>query len=222
MSTLTFPLTPFENKARIHAHVAFFAYLVGLPLGIGIARYLRTFTSAWFWPHAIVNFLLTGPLIFAAFALGYQTTTASGLPHFTDPHQKVGLALLVLYLIQVFLGSFIHLVKFPRFPGGRPLQNYIHAVLGLAIVGLAMWQTHYGLWTEWALVTGNAHPVNMRCRHFWLAIVVEIALNPRHQIVASLYALGLLLLPRQFRQEANARRTKNADVGQKNSPEPLI
>ncbi|KAJ7500094.1 hypothetical protein FB451DRAFT_50057 [Mycena latifolia] len=213
MSTLTFPLTPFENKARIHAHVAFFAYLVGLPLGIGIARYLRTFTSAWFWPHAIVNFLLTGPLIFAAFALGYQTTTASGLPHFTDPHQKVGLALLVLYLIQVFLGSFIHLVKFPRFPGGRPPQNYLHAVLGLAIVGLAMWQTHYGLWTEWALVTGNAHPVNMRCRHFWLAIVV---------IVASLYALGLLLLPRQFRQEANARRTKSADVGQKNSPEPLI
>jgi hypothetical protein len=33
-------------------------------------------------------------------------------------------------------------------------------------------QTHYGLWTEWALVTGNVHPVNMRCRHFWLAIVV--------------------------------------------------
>ncbi|KAJ7928374.1 hypothetical protein B0H13DRAFT_2229059 [Mycena leptocephala] len=200
MSTLTTPLTPFENKARIHAHVAFFAYLVGLPLGIGIARYLRTFTNAWFWPHAIVNFLLTGPLIFAAFALGYQTTTASGLPHFTDPH-------------QVFLGSFIHLVKFPRFPGGRPPQNYLHAVLGLAIVGLAMWQTHYGLWTEWALVTGNVHPVNMRCRHFWLAIVV---------IIASLYALGLLLLPRQFRQEANARRTKNADVGQKNTPEPLI
>ncbi|KAJ7354126.1 hypothetical protein DFH08DRAFT_922797 [Mycena albidolilacea] len=215
MSAFVPPLTPFENKARIHAHVAFFAYLVGLPLGICIARYLRTFTSAWFWPHAVVNFLLTGPLIFAAFALGYQTTAASGLPHFTDPHQKVGLALLVLYLIQVFLGCFIHLVKFPHFPGGRPPQNYLHAVLGLAIVVLAMWQTHYGLWTEWGFITLNLHPVNMRCRHFWLAIVV-------HQIVASLYALGLLLLPRQFRQEANARRTKNADVGQKNSPQPLI
>jgi hypothetical protein len=118
-------------------------------------------------------------------------------------------------------------------------------------------QTHYGLWTEWALVTGNVHPVNMRCRHFWLAIVVvrsvcfllSISLSgytppilyqisylpfslslpfpgncthPRYQIIASLYALGLLLLPRQFRQEANARRTKNTDVGQKNTPESLI
>ncbi|KAJ7796232.1 hypothetical protein B0H14DRAFT_2916023 [Mycena olivaceomarginata] len=178
MSTFIPPLTPFENKARIHAHVAFFAYLVGLPLGIGIARYLRTFISSWFWLHAIVNFLLTGPLIFAAFALGYQTTTAS-----------VGLALLVLYLIQVFLGCCIHLVKFPRFPGGRPPQNYLHAVLGLAIVVLAMWQTHYGLWTEWGFITLNLHPVNMRCRHFWLAIVVVcsvfscfIRLYPSHSL----------------------------------------
>jgi hypothetical protein len=57
---------------------------------------------SWFWPHAIVNFLLTGPLIFAAFALGYQTTTASGLPHFTDPHQ-VSQRHLAILLPQTFL-----------------------------------------------------------------------------------------------------------------------
>ncbi|KAJ6476893.1 hypothetical protein C8R45DRAFT_873205 [Mycena sanguinolenta] len=205
MSTL--PLSPFESKARIHAHVAFFAYLLGLPLGILTARYLRTFTNSWFWPHAIVNFLVTGPLIFAAFALGYQTTNMSGTPHFSDPHQKAGLALLVMYLIQVFLGSFIHWVKLPfRFPGGRHPQNYLHVILGLATVGLASWQTHYGLWTEWALITGNVHPVNWRCKHFWLGIVIAIW---------SLYAIGLALLPRQFRQEAASRRAK--DEGHKDN-----
>ncbi|KAJ7466835.1 hypothetical protein B0H11DRAFT_1733104 [Mycena galericulata] len=174
MSSLSsLPLSPFEAKARIHAHIAFFAFLVALPLGVLIPRYLRTFTSAWFWPHAAMNLLVTGPLVFTAFALGYQTTTASGLPHFRDPHQKAGLALLILYCIQVSLGAFIHFVKLPRtFPGGRRPQNYLHAVLGLAIIGLAAFQTHYGLWTEWAFVTGNAHPVTWHCKRFWLGIVV--------------------------------------------------
>ncbi|KAJ7429024.1 hypothetical protein B0H11DRAFT_2151375 [Mycena galericulata] len=199
MSSLSsLPLSPFEAKARIHAHIAFFAFLVALPLGVLIPRYLRTFTSAWFWPHAAMNLLVTGPLVFTAFALGYQTTTASGLPHFRDPHQKAGLALLILYCIQVSLGAFIHFVKLPRtFPGGRRPQNYLHAVLGLAIIGLAAFQTHYGLWTEWAFVTGNAHPVTWHCKRFWLGIVVGMF---------TLYALGLLLLPRQFKQERAARR----------------
>ncbi|KAJ6499792.1 hypothetical protein DFH09DRAFT_328824 [Mycena vulgaris] len=195
-----FPLSPFEDKARIHAHVMFFAYLVALPLGIFIPRYLRTFTSSWFWPHAIMNFLVTGPLIFTGFALGYQTTTTTTMPHFTDPHQQVGLALLIMYLIQVSLGAFIHWIKFPfRFPGGRHPQNYLHVLLGLSIVALATWQTHYGLWTEWALITGNAHPVNWRCKHFWLAIVA---------VMWSVYAIGLVFLPRQFKQEAANRRAQ--------------
>ncbi|KAJ7115063.1 hypothetical protein C8R43DRAFT_902864 [Mycena crocata] len=196
----TLPLSPLESKARIHAHVAFFAYLVAMPLGIFIARYLRTFTNSWFWPHAIVNFVLTGPLVFTGFALGYQTSSQAGAPHFSDPHQQVGLALLVMYLIQVFLGAFIHWIKLPfRFPGGRPPQNYLHAILGLSIVALASWQTHYGLWYEWMWATGNAHPVNWRCKHFWLAVVV---------IVWSLYIIGLGLLPRQLKQEEASRRAK--------------
>ncbi|CAK5272473.1 unnamed protein product [Mycena citricolor] len=194
-------LSPFESKLRSHGHIMFFAYLVALPLGILLARYLRTFTKSWFWPHAIVNFLVTGPLIFAGFALGYQAVeeTAPGT-HFNDPHKKSGLALLILYLLQVLLGAFIHYVKpnaTRNTPGGRTPQNYLHAILGLSIVALASWQTHYGLWTEWALATGNANPVNWKCKHFWLGIVVGIW---------ALYAVGLGLLPRQLRQEAKGRR----------------
>ncbi|KAJ6565028.1 hypothetical protein DFH09DRAFT_1158388, partial [Mycena vulgaris] len=135
-----FPLSPFEDKAHIHAHIMFFAYLVALPLGIFIPHYLRTFTSSCFWPHAIMNFPVTGPFIFTGFALGYQTTTASTMPHFSDPHQVPGLALLIMYLIQVFLSAFIHWIKFPFcFLGRRHPQNYLHVLLGLSIVALATW-----------------------------------------------------------------------------------
>ncbi|KAJ6571444.1 hypothetical protein B0H19DRAFT_1208921 [Mycena capillaripes] len=196
MSTIA--LTPYESKARIHAHVAFCGYLIGLPLGIFIARYFRTVTNSWFWPHVMTNFLFTGPVIFTGFALGYQATNIAGVPHFVDPHQKVGLALLILYLIQIILGIFIHWVRFPfRFPGGRPPQNYLHAILGLVIIALASWQTHYGMWNEWPFVTGNVHPVDWRYKRFWLGIVI---------VIWSLYAIGLLLLPRQFRQEDAGRK----------------
>ncbi|KAJ7872786.1 hypothetical protein B0H14DRAFT_3131444 [Mycena olivaceomarginata] len=201
MSTPAF--TPYESKARIHAHVAFAAFLIGLPLGTLMARYLRTFTNSWFWPHVIVNLLFTGPIVLTAFALGYQATNIAGVPHFVDPHQKTGLALFVMYLIQVLLGFFIHWVKFPsRFPGGRAPQNYLHAILGLAIIALACFQTHFGMWNEWPFVTGNVHPIDVRYKHFWLAIVI---------VIWSLYAIGLLLLPRQFRQEAAARHDAKED-----------
>jgi hypothetical protein len=40
-----------------------------------------------------------------------------------------------MYVIQVFLGAFIHWVKLPfRFPGGRHPHNYLHAILGLATI----------------------------------------------------------------------------------------
>ena len=81
------PLSAFEEKGRAHAHIAFFGFLVALPLGVGFARYLRTFYPKWLLGHMLVNFIISGPLIFAGFALGVQTTTMSGLPHFHDPHQ---------------------------------------------------------------------------------------------------------------------------------------
>ncbi|KAJ7624853.1 hypothetical protein FB45DRAFT_836929 [Roridomyces roridus] len=208
---LNFPLSSFEVKLRTHAHLGFFAYMVVMPLGIFIARYARTFTNSWFWPHAIVNFVITGPMVFATFAMGYQVTTLGGEGHFVDPHQKMGLALLILYIMQVLLGTFIHYVKFPAlrqgFPGGRLPQNYLHAILGLTIVLMGAWQAHYGLWIEWGYVTGNGHPVGYQCKQFWTAIVVLFVL---------FYVAGLALLPRQFRQErAAAARQGGRDRGSK-------
>lgn len=59
-------------------------------------------------------------------------------PKFSDKHQKIGLTLVILYVIQLALGLVIHVLKTPSLFGGqRPPQNYLHVVLGIAILALA-------------------------------------------------------------------------------------
>ncbi|KAJ7697628.1 hypothetical protein B0H17DRAFT_1051651 [Mycena rosella] len=111
----------------------------------------------------------------------------------TDPHQKIGVALLAMYVTQLLLGGFIHFVKLP-IRGHRPPQNYLHAVLGLAIIALAAYQIHYGLTIEW-LLTGQG-PVPGSALNAWLALII---------VFWALYFLGMALLPRQFSREKEGR-----------------
>jgi Eukaryotic cytochrome b561 len=66
----------------------------------------------------------------------------------------VGVALLALYIAQCVLGAFIHFVKIP-FGFKRPPQNYGHAILGLTILGLALYQVRLGYKEEWPNTTGR-------------------------------------------------------------------
>ena len=65
-----------------------------------------------------------------------------GAPALDDDHKKWGIALLVLYLVQCSLGAIIHYVKPSSWTvhKKRPAQNYLHAVFGLLIIGLAFYQ----------------------------------------------------------------------------------
>jgi hypothetical protein len=89
-----------------------------------------------------IQFFIAGPVIFAGWALGYKS--ADVLPpniHFFDTHQKCGLVLLILYLVQLTLGLTSHFFKFPTiFHGHRAPQNYLHAVVAIAIFILAAFQ----------------------------------------------------------------------------------
>jgi hypothetical protein len=55
--------------------------------------------------------------------------------------QKVGTAIFSLYIAQFVLGAFIHFIRIP-FPllVNRPLSNYVHALLGLAILAMSAYQ----------------------------------------------------------------------------------
>lgn len=78
-------------------------------------------------------------MIFAGVAYGFQAANSLEFPMLQDPHQKIGVALIALYAIQLLLGMFIHFIKLP-IRGHRPPQNYFHVVLGLAILALAAYQ----------------------------------------------------------------------------------
>ncbi|KAI0315873.1 hypothetical protein OF83DRAFT_1129912 [Amylostereum chailletii] len=212
MSTPSFPgfnpgpLTAPERLVRDHALLASIAWLVLIPLGTLTARWLRTFTKHWFLPHAVLNFLVAAPVFWAGWAKGYRFTDAGFTGgHWADTHKKVGLAMLVLYCVQLVLGVFIHAVKLPlplRLFGRAP-GNYVHIALGIALLALGTFQVHYGLYTEWAQSTGNLHPVPDAAKRAWLALIV---------IFWALYGLGFGLLPRQVKQESAARKMAEKGV----------
>lgn len=193
MSTIFhLPLTDTEKQLEHHAFLCATGFLILLPIGALLARYLRTFTRRWVWGHAAIQFIISGPVIIAGWVMGFKFTalgTTGG--HFIDPHKRIGLILLILYLVEVLGGLFIKFVKIGPL-NRRPPQNYAHAILGLGMIALAGYQAWYGLHTEWAFATGNIHPVPRAALLAWMALII---------IFWALYAIGMSLLPRQFRQE---------------------
>ncbi|PFH48966.1 hypothetical protein AMATHDRAFT_64230 [Amanita thiersii Skay4041] len=198
MSSVQLSLLPLEKQARNHALLCSIGFLVLLPVGVLLARYARTFTNKWWYVHFVVQLVIAGPVIWAGWSLGYRTSEDLHYPHFKQSeHQKVGLALLILYLVQLVLGLFVHFFKFPSiFRGYRAPHNYLHVVIGLATLALAQFQVHYGLFTEWPTATGGLHMVPQSAKRAWLALLI---------VFWVLYGLGMALIPRQFDQEREFR-----------------
>jgi len=194
-------LSEYEKRVRDHGLLAAIAFLVVIPVGVLFPRYVRTYFNQWWWGHAIANFIISGPLVFAAWAMGQKAHDLTHAP--MDHHKRIGFVIFGLYIGQVVLGAFIHFVRIPvPFLGHRPPQNYIHALLGLAILALASYQVHYGIYTEWPLMTGNIHPVKEAAKHAWLALVI---------VFWSLYAIGLVFLRRQYTKEREGRLAKDKE-----------
>jgi uncharacterized membrane protein len=108
--------------------------------------------------------------------------------------QKAGLALFVMYWCQAILGLVVHYVK-PSRPVHRPPQNYVHAILGLSIVGLALYQVREGYKVEWVLYSGRGEVPN-GVNIVWYIWVV---------LLPVLYIIGLVFLRRQYRDEKAKR-----------------
>ncbi|KAJ3887294.1 hypothetical protein GG344DRAFT_68940 [Lentinula edodes] len=194
-------LLPFQRLVIGHAIMLTIGFLFLLPIGALLARYMRTFTPIWFKGHWIVQFAISGLIIVIGVALGIQAVVVSGGQHLNDEHKKWGVALFVLYFFQCSLGAFIHWVKFKNILG-RPPQNYIHALLGLFIIGAALYQVHTGYKTEWPKI--GRGPLMAGADYVWYIWVVLLPL---------LYAIGLAYLPKQFNQE-NKKNLKQETYGE--------
>jgi len=52
------PLLPYQRYIFVHAAFCILGFLVFLPAGVLLARYLRTFSPAWFQGHWVVQFAI--------------------------------------------------------------------------------------------------------------------------------------------------------------------
>ncbi|CAK5265915.1 unnamed protein product [Mycena citricolor] len=209
-------LSSTQRMIIAHAIVSVIAFALLLPSGILLARYLRTFTPTWYTGHWIAQLGLAGPAVIVGISLGFaaagpirskildQHKVFSRCPIITAADnirdlQTTGIVLLVLYLLQVALGAVIHFVK-PKNSTRRPIQNYFHALLGLTIIGLGLYQIHDGYSRQWTYYSGLGL-VASGVNKLWIVWST---------LIPVLYVLGLLLfLRKQYRQEAAARNEKS-------------
>lgn len=189
-------LLPFQQYIAAHAILSMLGFLVLLPIGALVARWVRTHSDRWFRMHWVIQWVLAFPMILAGFALGVASVAKNDRLPLSDTHKRWGVALFGLYLVQLGLGAFIHFVKLPFAQlRGRSAQNYAHAAFGLFIIAVSFYQVRTGFRTEWPLYTGRAVPAGANAAWIvWLVLMITG------------YSVGLGLLPRQYRQEHAARR----------------
>ncbi|KAJ7476734.1 hypothetical protein FB451DRAFT_1173593 [Mycena latifolia] len=179
-----------------HAVVCTVGFLILLPLGTLLARYARAFPRRWFWGHAVMQLVISGPIIFAGWALGHNLATTLGMASLNDPHQQIGIALLALYVAQLLLGALVRFVKMPALFRARRPPHTSRSGSRSSCSQRIRCAVHYGLTIEWAFATGGAHAVPDSAMHAWLALII---------IFWVLYFLGMALLLRQFSREKEGR-----------------
>ncbi|KAG8745774.1 hypothetical protein FRC10_007035 [Ceratobasidium sp. 414] len=191
------PYTSTEKQFIAHGILSGLGFCFFLPIGVLQARFLRIWWPRWFKTHWIVQAGLAGPFIVVGFALAVIAVQETGGRHFSDKHMLVGLVLFVLYACQALYGLVIHIVKNPN-RKRRPIQNYGHAILGLGLITLALYQVWMGLTYEWSMATGRDKP-SRGVKILW---IVWIA------VLGGAYAIGLALLPKQYTAEKRAVRNR--------------
>jgi len=195
---ISIPLLNYQRVIIAHGVLCVVGFLFMLPLGVYIARYMRTSTDAWFRSHWINQVLLSGPIIITGFVLGCVAVHQAGTPNSNDAHKKWGIVLLVLYFVQCSLGYIIHKFKPKSAATSRPIQNYGHAILGIVTIGVALYQVRTGYKVEWPQDTGRS-ALPKAADIVWIVWVV---------LLPVLYLAGLAFLPRQFRQERKRRQRR--------------
>jgi len=199
---VTGPLQPFEQLLVAHAVLCFFGLLFLLPVGVLSARYLRTATDKWFRFHQIIQ-ISAGPVIVIGVALGIAGVQARRDRHFVTLHEKIGICIFALYFAQVLLGGLVHFIRvksastslYGAAPWRRPVQNYVHVIVGLALIGVSFYQVRTGYHTEWPAVTGRG-PLPGVVDDIWYAWVA---------LPTGVYFAGLYLLKHQFQKERQAQ-----------------
>lgn len=171
----------------VMAHLIFMilTFLVLVPAAILLARFGRTYFN-WFPHHRNIQ-LLAIVFIVIGFALGVSAAKPAPLDEQT--HYQVGVAVFILFFVQVILGFAAH--EYKKRSGNRYIA-FLHIPLGLIIFGLAVWNMEIG-WNIWSSgYVAGAAPRDVI--YAWMGLLVL------------LYLVGLALIPKE---------RKHGEVGEK-------
>ncbi|KAH7877682.1 uncharacterized protein C8R40DRAFT_1226448 [Lentinula edodes] len=147
----------------------------------------------WFKIHKTLNYVIALPIILVGWTLGPFAVFNARATHFSDAHQICGVLILVLYLLQLSLGRYIHARRgLPNRAVHAP-SNILHVFWGLVVICavLKLVQVWSGM-NKWAEHTGR--PVSQWCHTLWKVWIYTLPV---------LYLLGLSLLKRQLYQESH-------------------
>ncbi|KAF8206093.1 hypothetical protein K438DRAFT_1543860, partial [Mycena galopus ATCC 62051] len=187
------PKDPMKGWVLAHALICVLGFAVCLPGGAILARYLRTSRPWWYKAHWIAQVGIAGPVIVVGVSLGFIVSGQIGKTP-GDDHKaclpNLGSAVFFLYIAQCLIGAVIHFWK-PKNAKRRPIQNYFHAILGLTVLALGMYQIHTGYAEEW-LKFASLGPVSGAVNVLWILWFI---------VRLGVYGVGLRYLPTQYAQE---------------------
>ncbi|GAA5898789.1 uncharacterized protein JCM6883_003427 [Sporobolomyces salmoneus] len=162
-----------------HATIGGIGAVLFVPARILLARFGRS--GSWFPAHRAIQ-IFSAVLIVVAAIVGIIENEGG---HFEDTHQRLGIILLALFLVQPALGVFAHWTK-----GGAPLTSahpslsrpypsivrLIHIVMGVATTGLAYWQVASGF-DEWQTDSDRQDSVPIAVQVvFWILLAIAVML----------------------------------------------
>ncbi|KAJ7052287.1 hypothetical protein C8F01DRAFT_1171586 [Mycena amicta] len=199
-----------------HAVFACIAALFAAPAAILVGRYFRT-RSWWFRAHLYLQ-SITAICVIVVFAVGL-VAVSSGASHTiqltgpkADPHHDLGLAILILFLLQFFLGIAAHYshsagpagaqkgAAFPTLTTPKHILRHVHVVCGVVMTALLYAGVKTGM-DEWDMVSdmGTRVPEGIVVV-YWLLFGIEVAV----------YLFGWVLEPIRAKTMS---RTSSIEVG---------
>lgn len=164
----------------VHMIFMVLGWMLLAPLGILIGRFGRTMFN-WFPAHRAIQ-SIAFLFIFIAFFLAIAAVTYDDNIHFKQTHNQLGLAMVILLIVQVALGAAAHGM---RSKTGKRYIGFAHIPLGLILFGLSPYQIHLGFDTwDWAPPAYASYII-----YAWSALM------------AILYIAGFAFLPKELRQD---------------------
>jgi len=140
------PWGKYDKIVVAHAAVGSVAWLIISPLAIILARLSKSPSASpsTFSAHKWMQSILTVLLTLVAVILGGIATNVDGMPgggHFQSAHQRMGLVLLLLLVLQILLGRW---VSQHGHRGFTSLGSALHIAFGVTLTAIGFAQIYLG------------------------------------------------------------------------------